>query len=208
MIPKLGDHWQPFAKQARPPPRLNIWQWADAHRYLAKGISARSLRASVPYRTQDAPHQKAAQESMTDPAVQVTVLIMASQIGGKTEMINNAIGYHMHWKPTNAVVMYPTIESAEKYSKQKLMPMVRATPVLQGLIAPNRMRDSGNTILVKEFSGGSIFMVGANSPASLRQASGQLLIADEIDSYKDSAGIEGDPVELLWRRGESFPNVV
>ena len=200
--------FESFSRIVRPPPRLNVWQWADAHRFLAKGISARSLRASVPYRTLDAPHQKAPQESMTDPTVQVTVLIMASQIGGKTEMINNAIGYHMHWKPTNAVVMYPTIESGEKYSKQKLMPMVRATPVLQSLIAPARTRDSGNTILVKEFSGGSIFVVGSNSPASLRQASGQLLIADEIDSYEEGAGTEGDSIELLWRRGESFPGVV
>jgi len=188
--------------------RLTVWQWAERYRFLARGVSARSSHGDVPYRTLDAPHQKEPQESFTDPAVQVTVLVMASQIGGKTEMVNNALGFTMHWLRTGACVMYPIVESAERYSKRKFTPMVNATPVLAELIAPARARNSGNTILSKDFDGGSVFFIGANSPASLRGTSGQLLIGDEVDSYEESAGAEGDPVELLWKRGESYPKVV
>jgi phage terminase large subunit GpA-like protein len=191
-----------------PRPRLNIWQWADTYRTLARGVSAKSVHGPARYCTADAPHQREPQESFTDPDVVCTVLIMASQIGGKTEMINNCLGYHMHYRPANCVVMYPTIDSAEKYSKKKFMPMVRATEVLEPLLAPARSRDSGNTILIKEYTGGSIFFVGANSTPSLRQASGEVLVGDEIDSNESSAGDEGEPVELLWKRGESFPSCV
>ena len=147
-------------------------------------------------------------EAFTDPQVQTTVMIGASQVFGKTEIFNNTIGYFMDYRPCNAVVMYPTIDSAEKYSKKKFVPMCRATPVLDALLPNTRSRDSGNTILVKEFAGGSIFFVGANSTSSLRGATGELLLADEIDSNEDSAGDEGDAVDLLFKRGESYPLVV
>ena len=192
----------------RPAEKLNIWQWAERHRYLAKGVSAKSLEGPTRYATEYAPHQRAPQEAFTHPDVQLTVLVMASQIGGKTEMFNNCLGYHMHNSPRNCIIMYPTEDGAAKYSRKKFTPMIEASPVLANLLRPARSRDSGNTILVKEFTGGSLYFIGANSPTSLRGASGEVLLADEIDGNEASAGGEGDPVELLWKRGESFPRAV
>lgn len=192
----------------RPPEKLNIWQWGEKYRYLAKGVSAKSLEGPILYTTADAPHQRAPQEAFTDPAVQMTVLVMASQVGGKTEMLNNCLGFHMHHSPRNCFMLRPTEKSAEKYSKKKFTPMVEASPVLAALMRPARSRDSGNTILVKEFRGGSVFFIGANSPSDLRGDSGEILIGDEIDACAANSGGEGDPIELLWKRGESFPRVV
>lgn len=192
----------------RPPEQLNIWQWAERYRFLAKGVSAKSLEGPARYSTSYAPHQRACQESFTDPEVQMTALVQASQIGGKTEMFNNCLGYHMHHSPRNCIVMYPTEDGAKKFSKKKFSPMADATPVLNDLLRPARSRDSGNTILIKEFTGGSIYFIGANSPTSLRGASGEILLADEIDANEPDSSGEGDPVELLWKRGESFPRVV
>lgn len=192
----------------KPRPILSVCGWAERFRYLGKGVSAKSKHSAVRYRSSLAPHQIEPQESFLDKSVQLTVLCMASQIGGKTEMLNNLVGYHVHWNPTGIVMMYPTIESAEKYSKKKASPMFRESPCFKDLILPERQRGSGNTISVKEFPGGAIYFVGANSPASLRGASGELLIGDEIDSFEEQAGDEGDPVELLWKRGESYPTCV
>ncbi len=192
----------------RPKERLNIWQWAERRRYLAKGVSAKTLEGPKLYSTADAPHQRKPQEAPTDPRVQVTVLVMASQVAGKTEIFNNVIGYHMDHAPRSMVVMYPTLQAAEKYSKKKFTPMVEASPCLSQILRPSRTRDSGNTILVKDFQGGSVFFVGANSTPSLRGASGEVLLGDEIDSNVASAGEEGDPIELLFKRGESFPNCI
>ena len=117
----------------RPKPRLNIWQWAEKSRFLAKGVSEASAHGPAPYSTALAPHQRGVQEAFTDPKVQMVVFIGASQIAGKTELMSNVIGFHMEHNPTNIVIMYPTIETAEKYSKKKLSPMIEATPVLSGI---------------------------------------------------------------------------
>jgi phage terminase large subunit GpA-like protein len=192
----------------KPKPRLNIWQWAEKYRYVAKGVSAKTLECPRLYSTADAPHQKKMLESPTDPTVQTTIYVGASQVMGKTEVFNCILGYHMDWEPRSAVVMYPQLDSAEKYSKKKFTPMVEATPCLSALLRPARTRDSGNTILVKDFRGGAVYFVGANSPASLRGASGAVLLGDECDSNPPSCGNEGDPIELLFKRGESFPRCV
>lgn len=191
-----------------PRERLNIWQWAERYRYVAKGVSAKTLEGPKLYSTADAPHQKKMLEAPTEPDVQTTVLIGASQVMGKTEVFNCVLGYHMDWEPRSSVVMYPQIDSAEKYSKKKFTPMVEASPRLAEILKPARTRDSGNTILVKDFRGGSVYFVGANSPASLRGASGAVLLGDEVDSNPPSCGSEGDPIELLFKRGESFPRCV
>jgi len=198
-----------FARMAqilRPKVRLNIWQWADKNRWLAKGVSAKARNGKVRYNSGQAPHQRQMQEAPLDPNVQCTVFLGASQIMGKTEVIGNVVGYHIHHAPTSQIVMYPTIEAAEKWSKKKFTPMIDASPCFDGLIRPARSRDSGNTILVKEFMGGSLFAIGANSATGLRAASGEMLIGDEIDSAEETK--EGDPVELLFKRGESYPTCI
>jgi phage terminase large subunit GpA-like protein len=192
----------------RPRPRRNIWQWADESRFLQKGVSDKSQHGDTRYRSADAPHQRAMQEAPTDKAVQITVIIGASQIMGKTEVINNVIGYHMDYRPTSTVVMYPTTETAEKFSKKKLTPAINASPCLSDIISSRKSRDTANTILTKDFLGGSIYIVGSNSTSALRGASGAVLIGDEIDDYEEDIGGQGDPVELLWKRGESYPEVV
>lgn len=190
----------------RPKDRLNIWQWADKKRWLAKGVSAKAKNGKVRYNSALAPHQREMQESPLDPEVQVTVYLGASQVMGKTEVIGNVCGYHIEHQPTSQIVMYPTIEAAEKWSKKKFTPMIEASECFIGLLRPPRSRDSGNTILVKEFTGGSLYAIGANSTTSLRGASGELLIGDEIDSMEETK--EGDAVELLFKRGESYPRCI
>jgi phage terminase large subunit GpA-like protein len=135
---------------------------------------------------------------------------MASQVGGKTTCIENLLGYHVEHDPQSAVVMYPTIESAERFSRRKLVPMLEQSGALKKAFEATQVRGphSTSSLLVKDFPGGAIFLVGANSPASLRQASAAVLIADEVDTFEASAGQEGDPLELLWRRGESYPDCV
>lgn len=63
-----------------------------------------------------------------------------------------------------------------------------------------RSRDSGNTLLMKELSGGVLVMTGANS-AGVALHAGALPALDEIDAYPGGdAGGEGDPVDLVVQR--------
>ena len=129
----------------------------------------------------------------------------AAQIGKTDGFILNPIGYFMHYDPSPIMVLQPTIQMAETFSKDRLSPMLRDTPVLRDRVN-DKARNSGNTILQKIFPGGHVTMVGANSPSSLASRPIRILLADEIDRYPATAGNEGDPLLLAGKRLTTFWN--
>lgn len=182
---------------------MTVAEWADTFRYLPRESSAKPGK----YRSDFAPYQREPQESFNDPTVSATVLMWASQVG-KTELMNNAVGYFIHADPSPILVVQPTTEMAESWSKERLAPTIRDTPVLAPLVKDPRSRDSGNTTAMKSFPGGNIAIVGANAPSGLAGRPRRVVCLDEIDRYPQSAGTEGDPVSLAIRRTESFWNSV
>lgn len=142
---------------------------------------------------------------MCDPAVRESVLMKSAQVGG-TEAVNNIIGYHIDQDPAPMLLLQPTLEMAEAWSKDRLAPMIRDTSALADKIADPKARDSGNTLLHKRFAGGHLTIVGANSPAGLASRPIRVLLCDEVDRFPSSAGTEGDPVDLARRRTATFRN--
>jgi phage terminase large subunit GpA-like protein len=79
-------------------------------------------------------------------------------------------------------------------------------PCLSSKITPFKSRTAGNTYFDKQFPGGSITLIGANSAAGTRTLSCKWILQDEIDS--DRANIEGDPVSQADGRAENFHDAV
>lgn len=131
---------------------------------------------------------------------------MSSAQVGKTEIINNVVGYHIDQDPAPILIVHPTLEMGQAWSKDRLSPMLRDSPALKGRVADSKARDSGNTILHKIFQGGHLTVSGANSPASLASRPIRIVLLDEIDRYPPSAGAEGDPVNLATKRSTTFWN--
>lgn len=146
-------------------------------------------------------------EALTDGNVGETVMGWGAQMG-KTEILLNAVGYFIDAVPSPMLIVYPTLDTARKFSQKKLATMIAETPRLTGKVRDPRSRDSGNTILSKDFPGGSIIIAGSNSPSSLRQISTRVVIQDEIDTYEVSAGEEGDPCTLADARAINFHDAV
>ncbi len=67
-----------------------------------------------------------------------------------------------------------------------------------------RSRDSGNTVLSKEFPGGVLILTGANSAVGLRSMPARYLFLDEVDGYPGDVAGAGDPVLLAERRSATF----
>jgi phage terminase large subunit GpA-like protein len=185
----------------RPPPDLTVSQWADEFRRLSAEASAEPGRWS----TERAPYQRGILDALNHPDVETVVVMSSAQIG-KTELILNVIGYYVDQDPSPILLLQPTLDMAESFSKDRLAPMVRDTPALCGKIADPRARDSGNTLLHKKFPGGHITMAGANSPASLASRPIRVVLCDEVDRYPVSAAAEGDPVALARKRTSNFHN--
>lgn len=185
----------------RPPPLLTVSQWADAERKLSSEASAEPGQ----WNTDRAPYQRGILDAVNDPACEEVCVMSSAQVG-KTEIILNIIGYFVDNDPSPILVLQPTLEMAEAFSKDRLAPMIRDTPALRNKFAPVGARDSGNTLLHKMFPGGHVTMAGANSPASLASRPIRILLCDEVDRYPVSAGTEGDPVALGGKRTATFWN--
>lgn len=134
------------------------------------------------------------------------VVLMTSSQVGKTEIINNVVGYYIDQDPSPILVIQPILDLAKAWSKDRLAPMIRDTPCLTGKVREVRSRDSDNTVLHKVFTGGHITMAGANSAASLSARPIRVVLMDEVDRYPASAGTEGDPVRLARKRANNFWN--
>jgi phage terminase large subunit GpA-like protein len=144
-------------------------------------------------------------DAVNDPAVREIVVMKSAQVGW-TEILGNVCGFFIDRDPSPILLIQPTLEMAEAWSKDRLAPMVRDTPALQGKIKDARARDSGNTLLHKTFPGGHITIAGANSPAGLASRPIRVVLCDEVDRYPPSAGTEGDPISLARKRSTTFWN--
>jgi len=144
-------------------------------------------------------------DAVLDPEVEIEVLMWGSQ-NGKTEIINNIAFYFADQDPAPIIAVQPTVELAEAWSKERLAPSIAATPRLRGKISDAKSRDSGNTILSKKYPGGHLAIVGANAPSGLASRPRRIVLGDEIDRWPASAGAEGAPWALAWKRTTTFWN--
>jgi len=198
-MPSIDQLIREASQAWRPPKRMTLSEWADLNAYLSAESSAQEGR----WRTLS--YQKAIMDAMTDPTLERVVFMKSARVG-YTKMLNNLVAYHMHQDPCPIMVVQPTIDDAEGYSKEEIAPMLRDTPCLQGLVADAKSRDTNNTIRNKSFPGGVLSLVGANSPGGFRRVSRRVVLFDEIDGYPPSAGAEGDQIKLGIRRTEYYWN--
>ncbi len=185
----------------KPAPILSLSEWADRYAFVPPESGAMPGK----FRTSFAEYQRGIQDAITDPGIETVVLMLCAQ-SGKSQIQLNTIGYYTHWEPSPMLVVQPSQHEAEKFSKNRIAKMIRDTSVLRDIYPPARSRDSGNTLLNKEFPGGVLVIASANSPASLSSMPIRILLPDEVDRYEASSGTEGDPVDLAEKRTTSFWN--
>lgn len=193
--------WRRVRRQWLPPPELTVAAWADQYRRLSSEASAEPGA----WRTDRAPYQRGIMDAISDPLVREVWVQKSAQVGW-TEILNNVVGFHVHQDAAPMLLVQPTLEMAEAWSKDRLAPMIRDTAALAERIADPRSRDSGNTLLHKKFAGGHLTVAGANSPASLASRPIRIVLFDEVDRYPASAGTEGDPISLGKKRTQTFWN--
>jgi len=200
----MEDNYQVFASAfidgLKPPQIYYVWQWADEFRYLSNKSSAEPGK----WRTERTPYLKEIMECLSDNvAVNEVVFMKGAQVGG-TECGNNWIAYTIDHSPGPMLAVQPSLDLAKRMSKQRISPLVEECESLRKKIGSAKTRESDNTILQKDFPGGTLILAGANSPAGLRSMPAKKLFLDEIDEYPADVGGQGDPVELAMKRANTF----
>lgn len=184
-----------------PPDDLTVSQWAEAKRRL----SAESAAEPGPWRTERTPYLREPMDAFTDPKVRHIIMVAASQVG-KSEFLNNCIGYIIDEDPGSILFVHPTTIDAQEYSKLRIAPMLRDSPALRQKIAAPKSRDSHNTILQKAYPGGILTMCGSTEAHALASKPIRYVFGDERDRWATSAGNEGDPWDLAMARQTTFYN--
>lgn len=184
-----------------PPTRLTVSQWADKERILSPESAAEPGK----WHTDRAPFLRGMMDTFNDSEIENIVLMTSAQIG-KTSVIENITGYIIDMDPAPILLVEPTLQKGQEFSKERLAPMLRDTPALNGKVSVAKSRDEDNTIMHKVFPGGHLSLCGANSPAGLASRPVRFVLCDEVDKYPASAGTEGDPVNLAIKRSTTFWN--
>ncbi|ABF42177.1 phage terminase GpA [Candidatus Koribacter versatilis Ellin345] len=192
--------FQEAAQVFRPAPALTITEWAERHRILS---TESSVSAGL-YRCEVTPYAREMQDAIKDPDVEEVVFWTAAQMGKSTSQENIA-AYFICEDPCPIIWMWPTKEVARDWSVDTLDPLLRDSPELSRRFTEGS-RKSSNRGLFKKFPGGYLSAIGANSASGLRRRRARLLICDEIDGNPPSAGDEGDPIEIVISRAETFWN--
>lgn len=184
----------------RPDPAMTISTWADQHRRLSQRASAEP----GPWQTSRTPYLKDIMDALSPSSpIEQVVFQKGAQVGG-TEAGNNWLGFIIDMAPGPTMMVLPTVETAKRASKQRIDALIEESPRLRDKVRPARERDSGNTVLQKDFPGGTLIMTGANSAVGLRSMPVRNLFLDELDGYPADADGEGDPVNLAIKRTATF----
>ena len=179
-----------------PPERLKVSEWADRNRVLDSKTSAMPGR----WRTSTVPYLREIMDSFNDPATETITLCTATQVG-KSEALNNCLGYAIHQDPGSSLVVYPTLDLAEYTSKNRIQPMIDSSQALR-----DRLDKSKTEKLELQFAGSYVCLSGANSPSSLASRPIRYLFLDEVDKYPQFSGEDADPISLARERTKTFRN--
>lgn len=200
-VNKLNTCLAKILSGMKPPEDLTVSQWADKNRRLTSESSAEVGK----WRTSRTPYMFDILDSFTDPLIEHIVVVAASQVG-KSETINNMVGYCINQDPGPILLIQPTIDDVKRYSEMRIAPMIRETRCLKRKVADPKSRDAANTKRQKSFPGGVLVMTGSNVAHDLSSMPIRYVFGDERDRWATSAGSEGDPWELAVARTRTFYN--
>lgn len=187
-----------WAEQAPPPP-LSIVDWAETYREISPEESSKPGR----YRMDETPALRGILAAISDPAVRKVVCQKSAQVGYTAGIVCNVIGYHMHWRPSVIVAMFPRDKSAKDFAAEKLEPMIRATPRLRERVNL-KSRAAGTGITRRHFQGGLLKLVASNSPSDVKSSSGRVGIVEEPDDTNANVGGQGNAIYLLGERVKTY----
>lgn len=181
----------------KPPKQLSVSEWADQNFVLSPEYAAEAGRwATISF-------QREPLDTVSDPNVWQTVIRSCTQLL-KTTVIQIGTAYVIDQDPGPILIIQPRDDDAKAFSKERIAPMLRDVPCLQGKVSDSKAKKSSNTIEEKWFKGGLLACTSAGSPGNLARRAIRFLFCDEEDKWVASSGSEGKPFSLALKRTATF----
>jgi len=182
-----------------PPVELTIIEWAERYRMMSVEETSDPGRYSMD-RT---PVLRGILAACGNPAVRKIVTQKSAQVGYTAGVVCNVIGYHIHWRPSVQVVMFPREKSGKDFAAEKFEPMVKATTELAQRVNL-KSRAAGNGMTRRSYPGGLLKLVASNSPSDVKSTSGRIGIVEEPDDTNQNVGGQGNAIVLLGERTKTY----
>jgi phage terminase large subunit GpA-like protein len=183
----------------RPRERLSMAAWAERFRWMSIEESATPGRFSL----ENTPALRGVLHTASDPNVRTITAQKSAQIGWTAGFICTVFGYHVHWKPSVQIGMFPREKSAKDFDAEKFSPMVQATKSLARRIRL-RSRSDGNSTTRKKYPGGLLKFVASNSPSDVKSTSARVAVVEEPDDANRDVRGQGNSVALLLERVKTY----
>ena len=190
----------PYQKQAlaslQPPEDLTVSEWAERYRVL----DAKTSGSPGPWRNDKTPYLVGIMDELCNYETEEVIFVKPTQVGG-TETILNSIGRIIQQDPSPTMVVYPSDTLWESIKKNRIDPMLNASPELK-----RRYHESDSSVSELQFDGMYLVIVGSNSPSQLASRPIRNLFLDEVDKYPGASKKESDPISLATERTKTFRN--
>ncbi len=181
----------------RPPQKINLSEWME------KEIRLPSTVSGVPGKIKLYAPQKGIADAIGDPAYRQVSVLKSARIG-YTTVLTGAVANFVVNDPSLMLVYLPNDDMAKSFVTSDLEPTFADSPVLQGVLSGDK--SSGNkdrsTMLMRQFTGGTLKILSAETPRSFRAHNARVVIMDEVDGMKPTT--EGHPIPLARRRTAQF----
>lgn len=178
---------------------LRLSEWTEKEFRLSSESSGAPGRIYL----DTTPYLREILDTLTDPLVEQTIFLKPKRIGG-TVVGNAWLAHTVAEDPGPMMLVLPTLGMAKTYSKNQLAPMLRDVPCLQGKVKEAKSRNSGNTTLEKQFTGGMFVTGGSNSPQLFRMSTMRNVWGSDVDDPNFVRNPEGDTITLAWGRTETM----
>ena len=190
----------PYQKQAlaslQPPEDLTVSEWAERYRVL----DAKTSGSPGPWRNDKTPYLVGIMDELCNYETEEVIFVKPTQVG-RTETILNSIGRIIQQDPSPTMVVYPSDTLGESIKKNRIDPMLNASPELK-----RRYHESDSSVSELQFDGMYLVIVGSNSPSQLASRPIRNLFLDEVDKYPGASKKESDPISLATERTKTFRN--
>ena len=188
----------------RPPPVIAPSAFAEAQIVLPASSNAQ------PGPLRLASYQREIVDSIAADDCEIIILMLSSQVG-KSLSVDAMMAHVIANDPGPALHVSPTAANAEKLVRNRVDPLIAASPALRNIVGKGQATRKGSTggadnLVSKSFPGGQLDFASSFKADELAARAIRFLFLDEVDRFAKSVGVEGDPISLALKRSKTFQN--
>ena len=175
--------------------QIAVSDWCERHRVVTMSS------VTGPWKNRVTPYLAGIMDASFYPSVEEIDICAAPQTG-KSECINNCIGYCIDRRPGSVLYVYPDEMTARENSQDRIIPMITSSRRLCTYLTGYVTDTNSLRINLQHMQ---IYMGWARSAARLANKPLPYLVLDEVDKYPETAGKkEAGPIPLAEKRTRTY----